>query len=252
MNLETLNTYKEKFEEFISSEKNNETVYERYDSFYKWLLNTIEEEEDKQLLNRLQAIRFETIHNLINWFEKKNLKAVGFSKEWDKTLIGRIGSWAKEYQSLESKLNIPQKLAIKTHYIFKDLNDCRDVATVSYGWSIIEREAWPRATEIQIQMFSTTSEQTTSESNDIQRTVKRPRASKGFIDDDGSKYWHTGAKEFMTYDECTQKGLGHHLLVYPIGHSLQNLSIGFDEPNSDLVKKVENEEVEKWVEEVIS
>lgn len=245
--LEELIKTEKSFKEKVETSIEKDYVIKRYNDYYQWLQDKLDEAPTVELKDSICSQKLKVIYSFIHWLDIHNIKAIEVSIEWNKKLIGRVGGYCSEYEERRKNGTLEdQTFKIKEHYVYNDLWNSKDLGTNSYCWSILQRTVSPNLIPSLIESFEHQEQSNTSETN---KNVLRPGVNTQ-IPDDGSKYWHVEAKELMTYDECTQKGLGHHLLVFPIGHQRQNLSVGFLEPDKTKIKNDFDEKETKFLDTV--
>lgn len=220
------------FYEKVKSSTDKEHIIKRYDDYYKYLLEKDNESQTDEVHSLMKKQNFQLIYNFIQWCEENGVIAKDHSKEWNKGLIARVGEICSELKELKKGITEMQaSLKIKLHYMGRDLLNCRDLLTASYCWSMLQRTIGPSFIPLCISL-----EEEKKEPEQVGKTIIRQGFGNRKIEDKREKYWHVDAKEFMTYDECTERGLGHHLLCYPIGHDCQNLYVGFKETDPSKVQ----------------
>lgn len=215
------------------SEKVGDTneMYDLYESFYQWLNG------QKDCSDELIRVKYTLLYKALRWFDSLHIREKDLSKHWNKSLVKRIVSSAeKEKQYIENGRGSSDEAKIDRELWMNELKEEMDFATVVYCYRILEK------TEV-ITIPSLLSLVGSSNKQSTLQAIKRPRigSNSDFIMDDGRKYWHAGAKELMTYDECTERGLKHYLLAYASG-DLKGLFVGFDEPDSCTSTKKDSEE----------
>lgn len=247
---EELIQLEEKFKEKIETSTDNEFVIKKFDSYYKYLQDRLDEPQDQEMFNLINVQVLKLIYRLIQWLDRRNIKSKDFSKDWNKKLVARVGNYCNELNERRKNGTLDeQTFKIKEHFIHQDLFKERDALTVSYCWSMLIRTLGPELIPTLIQAFENGNGEL-QEPNKHDTYVYRPGFDGKQIKDNGMKYWHLDAKELMTYDECTERCLGHHLLYYPVGHEWQNMSVGFMETDPSKVQKNFDKETEEFIETV--
>lgn len=227
MELDKILKVKESFNDKAKDVKDPVEMLDIYERYYYWLRETLNKEEDIKSQVQLTNDFYQLLYGLAVAMQKNSIKAKELSDGWNGALVGRAYRLSKDRSKTELQ------------NLMEDLLKEEDFPTKAYCYQVLQQDG-----VVDFSKLMVTEKQ--------MRTVQRPKAGGGTVADDGSKYWHTGAKELMTYDECTERGLGHHLLAYPMGHSLSGCYLCFDEPNRDLVKGSKDPVVNEWVEDIMS
>lgn len=248
---EKVNITNSGFYKKLESMVDNQEAFNTYDKYYKWLKQQeFDSTNDDSTLDEIKINILNLIYSSIQFFNRRNIKAKDFSKEWNKGLVAKVGNYGEEYQERNKNNTLgEQSFKIKEHFVYEDLWNSNDLATASYCWQMLQRSVSYELIPELINSFKQSNSPTPIEHND-KKVLARPKIGGGTINDEGIKYWHTGANELMTYDECTEKGLGHHLLMYPTGHPNQGLYVGFNESDPSKIEKVKRADAE-WVEQVM-
>lgn len=227
MELERIFNVKKSFNEKVEQEKDPVEKLKLMEKYYNWLRESLNVEEDVKAKVELSNDFYRLLYGIAACLQKMNVKLKDLSDGWNGALVGRTYRLSKDRSKTELQ------------NLMEDLIKEEDFPTKAYCYQVLQQDG-----VVDFSKLMVTEKQ--------MRTVQRPKAGGGTVADDGSKYWHTGAKELMTYDECTERGLGHHLLAYPMGHSLSGCYLCFDEPNRDLVKGSKDPVVNEWVEDIMS
>lgn len=227
MELDKILKVKESFNDKAKDVKDPVEMLDIYERYYYWLRETLNKEEDIKSQVQLTNDFYQLLYGLAVAMQKNSIKAKELSEGWNRALVGRTYRLSKDRSKKELDA------------LLDDLIKEEDFATKAYCYQVLQQDG---VTDFSKKMVT----------EKELRTVQRPKSGGGTVADDGSKYWHTGAKELMTYDECTERGLNHFLLTYPLGHPYAKLGCGFDEPNKELVKGSKDPVVNEWVEDIMS
>ena len=222
--LKTLNTFNEK----VENEEDNKRLIDLFERCYDWINENISTEESVEMKTQLQNSLYQLMYKLVSTLINRNIKCKEISTAWNGRLVRKVYDLTKEKNN-KSQLS----------QLIGEVEQEKDFPTKAYCYQVLQQDGI-----VDFSKLITSDRQFT--------TVQRPRIDGGFVEDDGRKYWHIDAKELMTYDECTEKHLSHHLLTYPIGSDKAKLYVGFDEPDKTLIHQTNNEQVEEWVETVMS
>lgn len=210
-----------RFSEKMEKVTDTNEMYDLYESFYQWL------KKQKGCSDELLRVEYTILYRALRWFDALHIREKDLSKHWNKSLIKIIASAAeREKQYTANGRDLSDEAEIDRDLWVNALNKEMDFATVVYCYRILERaEVFPIPKALSIL--------DSKQDHHKVQTVLRPRTGSdgSFIKDDGRKYWHVDAKELMTYDECTQRGLNHCLLAYADGN-LKGLFVGFAEPDN--------------------
>lgn len=237
-----LNDYELQFKKFLEDTVSNDSVINRYNKYYKWLNSEMKKDNDEKLFISIFLSKLRLLYSFVQWLDRRNIKAIEISKNWDKKLIARVGSYCKELIQHRKEGTLGDAtFKIKEYFVHQDLFYAEDLATAAYCCKIIQNEI-PYLFEGLIQTYEAQLQDKPIETNS---NIKERQGCNGTIKDDGRKYWHTGANELMTYDECTEKGLSHHLLM----DVEKRWYVGFSELDKTKIKPVENVE---WVDAVVA
>lgn len=225
MDLSKLNETFSIFNEKIKDETEPREVLNLYERFYGWLIENIQKEEDEPTVVELHNALYRMLYGMINTISRLNFKCKDYSTKWNKHLI------AKTYEV--SKLPAAPKLKALMNALVEE----KDFPTKAYCYQVLQQDG--------VVDFSTMIV------NKDKPTVKlRPSMTGNEIEDDGKQYWHAEAKELMTYDQCTEKHLGHHMLMYASGDQ-KGLYVGFNETDEAILSAVKEKTISKETEEVL-
>ena len=237
---EKLLTASKAFNERLKEIKEEDKIklMERYNNFL-FQLEVDGEEEIKFFVEKVREFYY-TVYLLLN---RSTLIMKEISTNWNPSLVARTFEFVKEFTSIKKKNPRPlsdDKLAIKLGHLLIFLNSEKDFPSKAFCIHILQSN--------NVVDFSFKEEASTEkkEETPIQYVV-RPGCSSD-IKDYGMKYYHLDAKEWMTYDECTKRGLGHHLLYRKENGQL--IGMGFYEPDPSKIERVKRADAE-WVEQVM-
>lgn len=221
----------EKFYESLETITKPEERFKRYGDFWEWL----KYQEAEEVKARL-------IYSVVKWVMDTDTKVKGFTSRWNAKLVKRIGIFIEKWKGDEVISNEEQTS------LFDRILKEPDFATMAYCCLMLQRDG--------VVNFSSLYKPSVREKHEFIETpitedIKRPGIFKPYILDNGMKYYHPDTKELMTYDECTEKGLGHHLLMYPPGHEQQKTYVGFHEPDASKISTEFDEKTDEFLETVL-
>lgn len=227
--LQELKTVEEKFNRRIEGILDTKEAFDNYDRYYKWLIDKYKDETttDKEVIEELLVQQFKLIKRASVFIERFGLQAKEVAKHWNKGLIKRVFQLVEDQLKATEELNEYESTLTKSLTLESILNS-NDLGTVCCSFSILEK-VMPKLLTNCIR-FLRGEEDAFPKKKENTVTVRKPKTDKNI------KYWHPDAQEYMTYDECTERGLGHHLLCYPKGHDLQFTFVGFHEPDPSKCK----------------
>lgn len=226
----------EKFYESLETITKPEERFKRYGDFWEWLKYQ-EAEEVKEVKARL-------IYSVVKWLIKTDAIVKNFTSNWNPRLVKRTGTFIEKWKKSIGNFEIPNEEQIS---LFDRILNESDFATMAYCCQMLQRDG--------VVDFSSLYKPSVREKHEFIETpiaegIKRPGIFKPYILDNGMKYYHPDTKELMTYDECTEKGLGRHLLMYPPGHEQQKTYVGFHEPDASKISTEFDEKTEEFLETV--
>lgn len=237
--IEELNNYRNVFNEQLSIRKGDaNALMELFERYYNYLDERFNEEGSDT--NEYVLAFMQCCYKIAYTVVQNNIKCRELSNSWNNFLVSRVYNLSSEKRQLKEQYR--KDFNKEVIDLFKQVRQEKDFPTKAYCITVMQNDG--------LIDFSS-AERIDVTKNTAKQTTPRAAIAGAPIEDDGMKYWHTGAKELMTYDECTEKHLGHHLLAYPIGNEKAGLYVGFDEPDRNLVEKCENEEVNAWVDNVL-
>lgn len=225
MELEKIKQINDSFNESLLKEEDPVKKLNLMGRYYNWLNESLAEETDVTAKVEIKNNFYKLLYAIAVLLQKNNIKLKGLAEKWNNSLVGRTYKLSKN----RSMKDVQELL--------DDLQAEEDFFTKAYCYFVLQQDGL-----VDFSKMLVTEKQ--------MRTVQRPCIDGKTVADDGSKYWHTGAKELMTYDECTERGLGHHLLAYPIGHESKHCYVGFYEPDASKVHNPSKEDAE-WVDAVL-
>lgn len=207
-----------RFNEKCENASDTNEVYDLYETFYQWLNK--QEGGGKELLR----VKHTLLYKALRWFDVLHIREKDLSKHWNKGLVKRIATCAeKEKQYMENGRASSVEAQIDRELWVTELSDEMDFATVVYCYRILENSGIFSIPLLLSSLDSTIGQPTV-------QTVLRPRYDgKLTIKDDGRKYWNAETGELMTYDECSERGLKHNMLMYASGLR-KGTYVGFGKP----------------------
>ena len=219
----------EKFYESLETITKPEERFKRYGDFWEWL----KYQEAEEVKARL-------IYSVVKWLIKTETIVKNFTSSWNPRLVKRTGTFIEKWKGDEDVSNEEQAS------LFDRILKEPDFATMAYCCQMLQRDKVINFADL----YKVKPKAKKEEPSIEPQGIKRPAISKPYILDTGMKYYHPDAKELMTYDECVERGLGVHLLMYPKGHPMQNIYVGFHETNSDKIQTEFDEKTEEFLETV--
>lgn len=215
------------FKEKVKDETDSKEIVGLFERFYNWLVDKLKEEKETELQADLTDTFNRLLYTMASTLTRKTIICKKLSSNWNSSIVRRT------YEICNNK---SQGF---TKELLEDLLLEKDFPTKAYCYQVLQQNGVVDFSKVVV---------------DRKKLSSTPR--KGYSDsnptiyDDGRRYWHTAAKELMTYDECTEKGFDHRLLAFPMGSDLQGCYVGFDEPDNRPIPKCTNEEVIQLVEEI--
>ena len=227
MNKEELLEIETSFNEKVKDETDSKEIVGLFERFYNWLVDKLSEEKETELQADLTDTFNRLLYTMTSTLTRRSIICKKLSSNWNASLVKRT------YELCNGKTQALVK------ELLKDLLDEKDFPTKAYCYQVLQQNGVVDFSKVVVdrKKISSTPRKGYSDSNPI-------------IYDDGRRYWHTVAKELMTYDECTEKGFDHRFLAFPMGSDSQGCYVGFDEPDNRPIPKCTNEEVIKLVEEI--
>lgn len=220
MKIEQIKEIDAKFYGFVRDTEDINNVFNKFEGYLNFLNGAINDPSNAEVVETLIDMKYNMLYQLVYWMVSNNVIAKQRSTNWNGFLVRQVGDNCKQIRLTNTNGYLSAYTVGKVMSMIEDIEAEQDFATKAYCYQIIQTTgginlaAWSKIIN--------------KERDEAARSTNRPRMGGGFVKDDGSKYWHTGAKELMTYDECTEKGLGQHLLSYPIGSQYDGLYVGFE------------------------